>query len=85
MRFAISYSSPFHGVDPDRLIAVARHAERCGFEGLYLPDHLALYPGAMFGAVELPTQLPYLEPLDALSFVAATTERILLQPPDDQS
>ncbi|WP_225728741.1 MULTISPECIES: TIGR03619 family F420-dependent LLM class oxidoreductase [unclassified Nocardia] len=78
MRFAISYSSPFHGVDPDRLIAVARHAERCGFEGLYLPDHLALYPGAMFGAVELPAQLPYLEPLDALSFVAAATERILL-------
>ena len=78
MRFAISYSPPFYGTDPDLIAAYAKHAEGCGFEALYLPDHIALYPGASFGAVELPPTLPYLDPLDCLAFVAASTERILL-------
>jgi len=78
MKFAISYSTPFFGVDPDRLVACARHAEQCGFEALLLPEHIALYPGARLGAVEMPPALPYPDPLDCLSFVAAATERILL-------
>ncbi|MQY05184.1 LLM class F420-dependent oxidoreductase [Actinomadura macrotermitis] len=78
MKFAVSYSTPYYGVDPDRLIAYARHAEACGFEALYMPEHIALYPGAMVGPVELPPALPYADPLDSLSFVAAATERILL-------
>lgn len=45
MRFAVSYSTAFNGTDPDRLVAFARHAEDCGFEGLYVQDHIALYPG----------------------------------------
>ncbi|MFE7800843.1 LLM class F420-dependent oxidoreductase [Nocardia sp. NPDC057440] len=78
MKFAISYSTPFNGTDPDRLTAFAVHAETCGFEGLYLPDHIALYPGAIYGGNELPSTLPYFDPLDSLSFVAASTRRILL-------
>jgi probable F420-dependent oxidoreductase len=78
MKFAISYSTPFYGVDPDRLIAYARHAEDCGFEALYVPEHIVLYPGATFGSSELPPSLPYADPLDCLSFVAAATRRILL-------
>ncbi|WP_405166148.1 TIGR03619 family F420-dependent LLM class oxidoreductase [Nocardia sp. NBC_01499] len=78
MKFAISYSTPHYGTDPDRIIAFAQHAEACGFEGLYLPDHIALYPGAKVGDFEMPTTLPYPDPLDCLSFVAAATERILL-------
>ncbi|MFD6157820.1 TIGR03619 family F420-dependent LLM class oxidoreductase [Nocardia sp. NPDC060256] len=78
MKFAISYSTPFYGTDPDRLIAFAQHAEACGFEGLYLPDHIALYPGAKVGNFEMPATLPYPDPLDCLSFVAAATQRILL-------
>ena len=31
---------------PDQLIAVARHAEQCGSESFYVPEHIALYPGA---------------------------------------
>ncbi|MDP9866054.1 MULTISPECIES: TIGR03619 family F420-dependent LLM class oxidoreductase [Streptosporangium] len=78
MKFAISYNTAYYGADPDRIVACARHAEDCGFESLYLPEHIVLYPGAMAGPFELPPSLPYVDPLDCLSFVAAATRRILL-------
>lgn len=78
MKFAISYSTPYYGADPDRITAFAQHAEDCGFEALYLPEHIALYPGATLGAAEIPPSLPFADPLDCLSFVAAATRRILL-------
>jgi len=78
MKFGISYSTPYYGVDPDRIMAFARLAEECGFESLYMPEHIVLYPGAMVGPYEMPPSLPYVDPLDCLSFVAAATERILL-------
>jgi len=74
----VSYSTPAFGVDPDRLAGYARHAEACGFEALYVPEHIALYPGATLGDVEIPPSLPYGDPLDLLTFVAAATDRILL-------
>ncbi|MCI2421413.1 hypothetical protein MOQ72_28655 [Saccharopolyspora sp. K220] len=54
MKFAISYAPPYHGVDPDIIAAYAQHAEACGFEGFYLPEHIVLYPGAAVGGLELP-------------------------------
>lgn len=78
MKFAISYSPPHHGVDPDTIVAYAQHADVCGFEGFYLPEHIAMYPGAAIGGIELPPTLSYLDPIDCLSFIAAATERILL-------
>jgi probable F420-dependent oxidoreductase len=78
VRFAISYQPAVHGTDPDRLTTYARHAEACGFEGLYLPEHVALYAGATFGQLELPPTTPFLDPIDCLAFVAAATDRLLL-------
>jgi probable F420-dependent oxidoreductase len=78
MKFAISYSTPYYGVDPDKIMAYAQHAEACGFESLYLPEHIVLYPGARVGPTEIPPSLPYADPLDSLSFIAAATQRILL-------
>ncbi|MEV0032216.1 TIGR03619 family F420-dependent LLM class oxidoreductase [Nocardia sp. NPDC050793] len=78
MKFAVSYSSAHFGTDPDRIIDYARHAEACGFEGLYLPEHLVLYPGAKMHNFEVPPTLPFLDPLDTLAYVAAATERLLL-------
>jgi probable F420-dependent oxidoreductase len=78
VRFSVSYSPPHHGVGPDRLLGYARHAEECGFEGLYLPEHIVLYPGAAVGTFAMPPALPFPDPLDCLAFVAAATERILL-------
>jgi probable F420-dependent oxidoreductase len=78
VKFGISYNTGYHGVDPDQMISVARHAEQRGFESFYVPEHIALYPGAKAGPIELPPSLPIADPLEALSFVAAATERILL-------
>lgn len=78
MRFAISYSPPYHGVDPDAIVAYARHAEAAGFEAIYVPEHIALYPGATIGSWDIPPTLSYPDPLDLLGFIAAGTERILL-------
>ena len=32
MKFGVMYNTGVYGVDPDAMIAVARHAEDCGFE-----------------------------------------------------
>ena len=76
--FALSYTTPFFGADPDRLVKVARQAEESGFEAIYVPEHVAVYPGAQIGNWQLPTDLPFPDPLDILTFVAASTERLLL-------
>lgn len=78
MKFGIGISTPYHGPDPDKIVGLARHAEACGFESVFVPEHIALYPGATIGPFALPPSLPYLDPLDCLSFVAAATRRILL-------
>src|SRR2546430_1279425 len=64
--------------DPERMIAVAGHAEQCGFESFYPPEHIALYPGASVGPAVFPAATPIADPLECLAFVAAATERILL-------
>jgi alkanesulfonate monooxygenase SsuD/methylene tetrahydromethanopterin reductase-like flavin-dependent oxidoreductase (luciferase family) len=78
VKFGVSYNTAVYGVDPDAMIEVARHAEDCGFESFYVPEHIALYPGASLGAVPFPPDLPIADPLECLAFVSAATERILL-------
>lgn len=78
MKFGLIYNTGYHGTDPDQMIAVARHAEQCGFESFYVPEHIALYPGAAVGPVVFPASMPIADPLECLSFVAAATEDILL-------
>ncbi|WP_372662363.1 TIGR03619 family F420-dependent LLM class oxidoreductase [Amycolatopsis kentuckyensis] len=78
MKFGISYSTPHFGVDPGVLARFAQDAEDLGFESLYVPEHVALHPGAKIGPMELDPSLPYGDPLDCLSFVAARTRRLLL-------
>jgi probable F420-dependent oxidoreductase len=76
--FALSYSTSFFGAEPERLVRVARHAEACGFEALYVPEHVAMYPGARLGAWEVPPATQFPDPLSVLTYVAASTERLLL-------
>jgi hypothetical protein len=75
VRFAVSYRTASLGVDFGHLVAYARHAQACGFEALFMPEHVVLYHGAMLGSMELPPDLPLVDTLDALSFVAAATSR----------
>ena len=78
VKFGVSYNTAFHGVDPDKIAGLARHAEACGFESFYLPEHIVLYPGATLGSAPIPPDLPIADPLECLTFVAAATSRILL-------
>src|SRR4051812_50218290 len=78
MRFGLSYSTGSFGTDPERLTAVARCAEECGFESFYLPEHMALHPGARVGEFEIPPATPIADPLECLTFVAASTSRVVL-------
>jgi alkanesulfonate monooxygenase SsuD/methylene tetrahydromethanopterin reductase-like flavin-dependent oxidoreductase (luciferase family) len=42
MKFGVSYNTAFFGPNPDQLIGFAQAAEECGFESLYVPEHIAL-------------------------------------------
>jgi probable F420-dependent oxidoreductase len=72
------YNTGYHSADPGNMAAIARHAEARGFESFYVPEHIALYPGAKGGGIEFPPSLAVADPLECLSYVAAATERILL-------
>jgi probable F420-dependent oxidoreductase len=78
VKFGLMYNTAYHGSDPGRMAAVARHAEECGFESFYTPEHIVLYPGAAFGQVTFPPDLAVADPLDCLAYVAAVTSRLLL-------
>lgn len=78
MKFGLIYNTGWYGTDPDQLIAVAKQAEDRGFESFYVPEHVALYPGAALGSAAFPPATPIADPLECLAFVAAVTERILL-------
>jgi probable F420-dependent oxidoreductase len=78
VKFGLSYNTGLYGADPGTMAALAKHAEDCGFESFYVPEHIVLYPGARAGAVEFPASLAVADPLECLTFVAARTERILL-------
>jgi len=45
VKFGVSYNRGVYGVDPDAMIAVARHAEDRGFESFYLPEHPPRHSG----------------------------------------
>jgi probable F420-dependent oxidoreductase len=78
VKFGITYNTGYYGADPGSMAAVAQHAEECGFESFYVPEHIALYPGAKGGGIEFPPSLAVADPLECLSYVAAATERIIL-------
>jgi alkanesulfonate monooxygenase SsuD/methylene tetrahydromethanopterin reductase-like flavin-dependent oxidoreductase (luciferase family) len=78
VKFGLVYNTGALGVDPARLTTVARHADDLGFESFYVTEHITLYPGARVGDVEFPPDLPVADPLECLSFLAASTGSILL-------
>ena len=78
MKFGLLYNSGFSGTEPAKLAAVARHAEACGFESFYAPEHVVLPVGADFGGMPFSADVPIFDPIGTLTFVAAHTERLLL-------
>lgn len=39
VKFGLMYNTGIYGTDPGNMAALARHAEACGFESFYVPDH----------------------------------------------
>lgn len=79
MKFGLAYNTAYYGTDPDLMVAVARHAEECGFESFYTSEHIVMYPGAELpGYVPLPPDLAVADPLECLAYVAAATSTLLL-------
>ena len=78
MKFGLAYNTAYYGADPDLMTGVARHAEDCGFESFYMPEHIVLYPGATVGPMTFPPDLAVADPLDCLAYVAASTSTLLL-------
>jgi probable F420-dependent oxidoreductase len=78
VKIGITYNTAQLGTDPGQIAEVAQHAEQHGFESFYVTEHIVLYPGAQFGAMQFPPDLDMADPLETLSFVAGVTERILL-------
>ena len=78
VKIGLFYNTGVYGVDPDNMIALARHAEACGFESFYVGEHIVLYPGAAVAGIQIPPALPIADPLECLTFVAAATQRIVL-------
>ena len=78
MKFGLAYNTAYHGADPDRMAAAARHAEQCGFESCYMSEHIVMYPGAAAGPVAFPPDLAVADPLGCLAYVAAATSTLLL-------
>ena len=79
MKFGVMYNTAVQGVDPVRLATVAQHAESLGFESFYAPEHISLYVGAsIYGGTTIPSDAVIADPLECLTFVAASTRRILL-------
>jgi probable F420-dependent oxidoreductase len=75
--FAAAHQSA-DGADPDLMAAAARHAETCGFESIYMAEHIVMYPGATVGPVAFPPDLAVADPLECLTHVAAATSTLLL-------
>lgn len=66
--------------EPDWIRRFAQHAESCGFESLYVAEHMVVpagytskYPYAPDGRMTLPDHADIPDPLDLLAFVAACT------------
>jgi len=66
--------------EPDWIRQFAQHAEACGFESLYVAEHIVViagytseYPYAPDGRMTLPDHADFPDPLDLLAFVAGCT------------
>jgi probable F420-dependent oxidoreductase len=79
VKFGLAYNTAHYGADPDLMVAAAQHAEKCGFESFYTSEHIVLYRGAELpGGVPVPPDLAVADPLECLTYVAASTSALLL-------
>ena len=80
MKFGIAYPNL---IDGDEIRRFAVHVEALGFESIWAGDHVVLpaggttgYPYTEDGSFQRPSEIPFIEPLTLLSYIASVTSRI---------
>ena len=83
IRFGFSLQGRGALADRDAITAVAKRAEALAFDSIFVTDRLLIpvrstsaYPYSATGAFPLGPDEPWLEPLTAVTYLAAITERI---------
>jgi len=80
MKFGIAYPNL---VDGEEIRRFAIHVETLGFESLWAGDHVVLpaggttgYPYTEDGSFQRPSEVPFIEPLTLLAYIASVTSSI---------
>jgi len=77
MKLAVEFPSIAYREGGDNVLRLAREIERMGFDQLDMFDHVVMgYPTSTRRAPMYPPQMPILEALMTLAYVAAATQRI---------
>jgi len=81
----MKFGTFLYQTSPNSIGAVARKAEECGFESLWIPEHIILpvtykspYPYSSSGRMGAPPESPLHDPMLALAYVAGITSKIRL-------
>jgi probable F420-dependent oxidoreductase len=81
----VKFGTFLYQTSPNSIAAVARKAEECGFESLWIPEHIILpvtyrspYPYSSSGRMGAPAETPLHDPMLALAYVAGITSKIHL-------
>jgi probable F420-dependent oxidoreductase len=81
----MKFGTFLYQTSPNSIGAVARKAEECGFESLWIPEHIILpvtykspYPYSSSGRMGAPPESPPHDPMLALAYVAGITSKIRL-------
>jgi probable F420-dependent oxidoreductase len=77
MKFGLHSVNLHSCADPDNAARLARAAEAAGFESLWVADHVVLPDPPVPGRPMAP-DMPLLDPVVSLTFLAAHTSRVLL-------
>src|SRR5215213_6646232 len=77
MRFGLFSINAGPCVDPQTTARIARVAEDAGFDSLWAPEHVVL-PDPRVPPSPMEPDDPILDPVGALTFLAAHTSRVLL-------
>ena len=85
MRFGVHLAGAGPHASPDRIARLAGHAERLGFDSVWLSDHVVMplrfrsrYPYGQVGAFTVESARTYYEPLITLAWVACRTSSVRL-------
>jgi probable F420-dependent oxidoreductase len=79
VKISVEFPSVAYREGPAKVVALARAIEAIGFDDLAMFDHVVMgYPTDTRRAPMYPPQMPILEALVTLGFVAAVTERVTL-------